>query len=198
MADSFLFEAVRLDDEAPSIAAFDAGLSAVAAAAGWQAEGPPDSVDLRHGDLLAGVHRFTSPERWTVSTPDADLRWADGTPDAAGQTAVIDLLRALLELAPPYVGVSCWPFGPTVPEVYDTSTPFALREVGSVTYVSDRYRECHLSGIDIEAAPTARQERLPDGVLLIADDLLRSAADGQLDDLRRFLGLPPAGPDRRS
>lgn len=199
MSDSFLFEAIPLSREPGPETLVERSIVSIAKLAGWELHpGSPGaergSIWVRSGDVLAGISvSDEEPGEWALSVLDSDLRWADGEPDRPVQAAVSNLLRGLLVAATPYVGVSCWPFGPSLPVVYDTSAPFALAEVGSVMFLSDIFLAAQLRAADLTAAPVLRLERLAGGVLLwAADDLLRSAENGDLDDLRAYFGLPPA------
>lgn len=199
MGDSFFFQTFYLSDDRRSDLPARADLQDAVLAAGWRLrdaaqDANRSSLRVAKDDLGARVSLPRNDGSWALSVPDDQLRWADGRPDEAAQAPVVDLVRKLLEIAPPYVGVSCWPFGPSTPEVYDQSPLFALREVGSVMFLSDRYVSLHLVGVDLDAAPVRRHEELSGGRLLIADDdLLQSADDGDLDDLQAFFGLAPTG-----
>jgi hypothetical protein len=199
VSNSFLFEALRLPDDGPGEPPDPESLAAAAVAVGWLlGDRSTDqwwtTIRVRNGDVSARISISVDESGWSLSLPDDLMRWADGRPNADVQESVLDLVRALLEAAPPYVGVSCWPFGPSTPEVYEESTPFALRQVGSVLYLGGRYLETHGADLELSAAPVQSQQALAGGVLLVADrDLLHSADDGDLDDLRTFFGLPAVG-----
>lgn len=198
MSADFFFDAVFLDDCGWVGASVSEAFIAATEQAGFTLRREPEldedwtSLRLRGN---TGLHLVVSvgmyDPGWVVIVADAQLRWGDGTPDEEAQATLLDLLRALIATAPPYFGSVYWPFGASAPEVYDTSTPFALRQVGSMLFLGQRYLETQLAGTNLAEVPVWRREELVSGVLLIADrDLLRSAEDGDLDELRCFFGLP--------
>lgn len=140
------------------------------------------------GDMEASLSFAAEEPEWGIMVPDVCLRQRDGRPDTVAQSAVVDVIRAVVEIVPPYLGTAVWPFGPADPEIYDASRPFRLRQVGSVMYLGERYLDTQLDGADLSDAPVARREEVAGGVLLVAGEDLRVAPeDGDLDDLAHYL-----------
>lgn len=196
MRDSFFFYAVDLQgrsvaDEETIVASrqdvckvaglfCDDKLTRQAHSVGFECQGPEG--------FNVSVSFSTDDAEWAVLVPDTYLRSADGHPVQRTQGATLDLIRSVLQVMPPYLGTAVWPFGPVDPEIYDTTEPFRLRQVGPVMYLSKRYIDTQLGGADLADAPVWRRENVAGGLLLLAyPDLLHSPHDGDLDELERYL-----------
>lgn len=144
-------------------------------------------------DVTLSVAR-NAPGSWVMMVDDTDFDGpVDGMP-GAGEQEFLSVVTAVLERAPCYLGTSVWPIGPSAPEVYDQSKPFSMAQVGTVMYLRHDYLEDHPGCPTPGEAPVWRTEEVGDGVLLVADpDLLWSADDGDLDELRTYFGLQPVG-----
>jgi hypothetical protein len=198
--ESFTFDAFHIRDEAPAEFPLLSTLREAAVTAGWQPEDADgdlgrkrehDAFAVRNAGLQGHVRRSAADGVWSVSVVDSDLGWATGYPNRAAQSYVLDLLRELLLAAPPYVGVARWPAGAADAERYDSSTPFALRQVGSVMFLSARYLAAHPPRDGLDSAPVRIRLELAGGwLLVVGGSLLRSARYGHLDELRAFFDLP--------
>lgn len=198
MPDSFFFQAVDL--QGTPIA--DVATILAARQAACQVSGLSCDESLMHRahsvrfdcqgpeGLKASVSFSTDDPEWAVRVPDDDLQSSRGDPVLAAQGATVDLIQAMLVQTPPYLGTAVWPFGPAVPEIYDITAPFRIRQVGPVMYLGERYIDTQLGRSDLTDAPVWRREEVAGGILLLAyPDLLHSPDDGDLDELRRYLEL---------
>src|SRR3954454_12499879 len=62
--------------------------------------------------LEVSVSFSTDDPEWAVLVPESFLVTAEREPNVKTQTATVDVIRAVLEVVPPYVGTAVWPFGP--------------------------------------------------------------------------------------
>jgi hypothetical protein len=192
LMDSFLFEMVGLDgggwsgDDAVGrlVAAVGAAGSAPEEpSGGWHRLGLVDGP-LAGGSLLVSAGR----PGWAFSIVDQVLG-GDDDPIEEAQAAAVDLLRRCVAAVPLYLGTAVWPFGPEVPEVYDTRRPFTCRQAGPVMYVSGTYVDAVL-GNPIEALKGWTSEPVAGGHLLVVrGNLLREAETKRMRRLLRRLQL---------
>ncbi|TDD20110.1 hypothetical protein [Nonomuraea diastatica] len=194
MAEMFTFEARGLHEDAVDTPVLLQTMKRAATAVGWTLEEESDEdFRMRKEDLPAWVSRCGDDRLWEVGVMDCDLSWANSRPHRAGQSWLLELIRALLLAAPPYVAVTGWGEEFAFPEEPDASVPYTLSHVGSVTFLGERYLATHLPQLNRAALPVRFHRELAGGLLLVADDtLLRSDEDGHRDELRALLGLPPA------
>jgi hypothetical protein len=188
--DSFLFEMVGLDDGEWSGDATARRLAAAVGAAGSAPEEPSGGwhrIELEDGPL-AGGSLLVSAGRpgWAFSIVDQMLGDEDD-PIEEAQAAAVDLLRRCAAAVPLYLGTSVWPFGPDVPEVYDTSGPFTCRRTGPAMFVSGTYVEAIL-GSPVEPPKGWTSEPIAGGHLLVVrGNLLREAETKRMRRLLRRL-----------
>lgn len=197
--DGFLFEMVGLDSDRWSVGDAVLALEAAVEGAGSSVvEEPPvgswHRIGLSGGPLDgASVMVSAAPPGWSFSVVDQQLGDDDDPIDAA-QRALVELLRRCIAAVPLYLGVAVWPFGPEVPEVYDTAAPFTARAAGPVTFVSGRYVDAVLGGA-LDPPKRWAVEPLGGGhLLVVSGNLLRGPEDPSVRKLLKRL-QPRRAPD---